>query len=73
MDVGLMLLFSSYGWEDLYFTEAAVEKATLTRDVVLEGEADCKGGGWAKFQVPSFASQGACVSYFTTLRGGIGR
>jgi acyl-homoserine-lactone acylase len=66
-------LFSSYGWEDLYFTEPAVEKAALSRDVVTEGAADCKSNGWAKFVVPAFANQGACVSYFSTLRGGVGR
>lgn len=66
-------LYSSYGWEDLYFTDAAVESATVSRDVVFEGADDCKNGGWARFEVPTFADQGECVSYFSRLRGGIGR
>ena len=66
-------LYSNYGWEDLYFTEAAVENATVSRDVVFEGADDCKNGGWARFRVPTFTNQGECVSYFSRLRGGIGR
>jgi len=63
-------LYSNYGWEDLYFTEAAVERATVSRDVETEGADDCKHGGWAKFVVPTFANQGQCVSYFSHLREG---
>lgn len=66
-------LYSRSGWEDLYFSEAAVERAAVTRDVVTEGPDDCKGGGWVKFEVPAFTNEGTCVSYFSTLRGGVGR
>jgi acyl-homoserine-lactone acylase len=65
-------LYSSYGWEDLYFTESAVERATVTRDFVSEGADDCRHGGWASFEVPTFRNQGECVSYFSRLRGGGG-
>ena len=64
-------LYSQYGWEDLYFTEAAVEAAAVRREAVSEGPADCKDGGWMRFERPSFKNQGACVSYFSTLRGGV--
>lgn len=66
-------LYSNYGWEDLYFTETAVEQAAVTRDVVYEGADDCKKGGWQKFQVPTFTGQGQCVSYFSELRSGVGK
>jgi acyl-homoserine-lactone acylase len=66
-------LYSNYGWEDLYFTDAAVAAASVSRDVVIEGAEDCKKGGWAKFEVPTFSGQDDCVSYFSELRGGIGR
>ena len=65
-------LFSQYGWEDLYFRNAAVEAATVRRARVLEGEADCLAGRWQRFEKPTFSSQAACVSYFTALRGGVG-
>jgi acyl-homoserine-lactone acylase len=66
-------LYSSYGWDDLYFTEAAVAAAAVRTDLVTEGADDCKKGGWAKFEVPTFSGQDECVSYFSSLRGGIGR
>lgn len=66
-------LYSQYGWEDLYFTDAAVEVATVRREVVREGKDDCKSGGWQRFEQPSFADQDECVAYFAELRGGVGK
>jgi acyl-homoserine-lactone acylase len=66
-------LYSSYGWEDLYYSEAAVEAAAVSSKVVTEGAEDCKKGGWARFEVPAFGGQDECVSYFSELRGGVGR
>ena len=37
-----------------------------------QGAEDCKKGGWQKFEVPTFSGQDQCVSYFSSLRGGIG-
>jgi acyl-homoserine-lactone acylase len=65
-------LYSQKGWDDLRFTEAEVLAGTRSRAVLSEGADDCKGGGWQRFAVPTFASQGECVSHFTTLRGGVG-
>jgi acyl-homoserine-lactone acylase len=62
-------LFSQYGWEDLYFRNAAVEAATVRRARVGESEADCLAGRWQRFEQPTFSSQAACVAYFTALRG----
>jgi acyl-homoserine-lactone acylase len=64
-------LYSQYGWEDLYYTDAAVDAAAVRREIALEGKDDCKSGGWQRFVKPSFVSQGECVSYFTTERGGV--
>lgn len=33
----------------------------------------CKNGGWANFQDPSFPNQGQCVSYVVSHRGGNGK
>lgn len=65
-------LYSQKGWDDLRFSEEAVISDALQTYTVLEGENDCKNGGWKKFDYPSFDNQGECVSYFTTLRGGVG-
>jgi acyl-homoserine-lactone acylase len=60
-------LFSNYGWEDLYFRNAAVEAATVRRERVDEGGKDCLAGGWERFERPEFASPAACVSHFAAL------
>ena len=66
-------LYSQYGWEDLYYTDAAVEAATVSRALVLEGSADCMNGGWRRYVQPTFKNQGECVSYFSTFRGGVSK
>jgi acyl-homoserine-lactone acylase len=64
-------LYSSYGWDDLRFAEEGVVAGTVHSYVVSEGQQDCLRNGWRKFGAPTFKSQGECVSYFTTMRGGV--
>jgi acyl-homoserine-lactone acylase len=64
-------LYSDYGWEDLYYRDAAVQAATVRQDLVQEGKDDCKKGGWERFEQPTFANQDECVAYFTVLRGAV--
>ncbi len=53
--------------------DAAVEAATVSRALVLEGSADCMNGGWPRYVQPTFKNQGECVSYFSTFRGGVSK
>jgi acyl-homoserine-lactone acylase len=65
-------LYSEYGWDDLRFSEEAIKAGLVRSYVVSEGQHDCLRGGWRSFIKPTFKNRGECMSYFTTLRGGVG-
>ena len=57
-------------WIDLRFEEADIlaDPALTTARVRLDKDA-CKAGGWQRFELPTFANQGACVRWFATREG----
>jgi acyl-homoserine-lactone acylase len=55
-------LYASKGWDDLRFSEAAIEAGLVSRTLVSEGPDDCAGEGWRGFRRLRFDSESACRS-----------
>jgi len=53
-------LYANKGWDDLRFSEAAIEAGLVSRTVVSEGPEDCAAEGWKRFGRARFAGESEC-------------
>ncbi|MBU6318165.1 MAG: acylase [Alphaproteobacteria bacterium] len=53
-------LYSDKGWDDLRFSETAIEAGLVSKTVVSEGPEDCAEAGWKRFGRATFAGESEC-------------